>query len=140
MNNASHPLLFHGAAASRSRTNSGPGQSRSSTRQPSQGLGFRWDGKRGWLLWEIEAGCQFGDFNRVDFPPLICDADALYNAAGVPIRVDNTGAAGDDDGQELDFTVTYLLKPRRDLLLGYSHFFSGLFIRNSGGVTGEDFY
>ena len=64
----------------------------------------------------------------------------MYNAAGVPIRVDNTGAAGDDVGQELDFTVTFLLKPRCDLLLGYSHFFSGPFIRNSGGVTGEDFY
>ncbi len=190
-------------------------------------LGFRWDGKRGCLLWEIEAGYQFGDFaalthsaefytvgfgRKFDLPfdPAIwfyfdyasgddnpgdgtngtfdqlfplghkyfgfmdfvgrqniedwnirltatphekvklllwyhvfhleSARDALYNAAGVPIRVDNTGASGDDVGQELDFTVTFLLKPSCDLLVGYSHFFSGPFIRNSGGVTGEDFY
>ena len=195
-------------------------------------FGFRWDGKRGWLLWEIEAGYQFGNLNVVENPSLIHDAgfytvglgrkldlpfdpvvwfyfdwasgdhdpadgingtfnqlfplghkyfgfmdfvgrqnikdwnvrltatphekvklllwyhvfhlesatDALYNAAGVPIRVDPTGAAGNDVGQELDLTATFLLRPRCDLLLGYSHLFSGPFIRKSGGVTGEDFY
>lgn len=67
--------------------------------------------------------------------------DALYNAAGVVVRSDPTGAAGSDVGQELDLTVTFLLAPRCDLLLGYSHLFSGDFIRNTpGGVGGEDFY
>jgi len=195
-------------------------------------LGFRWDGKGSWLLWEIEAGCQFGDFSPVDAPELTHSAgfytvglghkfdlpfdpalwfyfdyasgddnpndgtnrtfnqlfplghkyfgfmdfiarqniedwnvrltatphekvkllmwyhvfhlqsasDSLYNAAGVPIRTDATGASGNDVGQELDFTATFLLKPCCDLLLGYSHFFSGPFLNKTGGVAGEDFY
>ena len=30
-------------------------------------------------------------------------------------------------GQELDLTASFSLSPRSDLLLGYSHFFSGAF-------------
>ncbi len=67
--------------------------------------------------------------------------DALYNAAGVAVRRDATGAAGSDVGQEFDLTVKFLLTPRLDVLLGYSHLFSGDFIGNTpGGVAGEDFY
>jgi hypothetical protein len=65
--------------------------------------------------------------------------DALYNAAGAPIRIDPTGAAGRDVGQELDLTVQYVLSPRADLLVGYSHFWAGDFVRatNPAGVTGD---
>ena len=69
--------------------------------------------------------------------------DALYNAAGVPIRSDPTGAAGRNVGQELDFTWQYIFSPRCDLLLGYSHFFEGRFVRatNPAGVDGNaDFF
>jgi hypothetical protein len=67
--------------------------------------------------------------------------DAMYNAAGNVLRYDPTGAAGTDVGQELDLTVVFLLTPRCDLLFGYSHLYSGDFIRNTrGGVGGEDFY
>ena len=69
--------------------------------------------------------------------------DSLYNAAGVPIRTDLTGAAGRNVGQELDFTWQYIFSPRCDLLLGYSHFFEGRFVRatNPAGVDGNaDFF
>jgi hypothetical protein len=65
--------------------------------------------------------------------------DALYNAPGTAIRVDPTGAAGRDVGQELDLTLQILFSPRADLLLGYSHFWAGDFVRatNPPGVTGD---
>jgi hypothetical protein len=65
--------------------------------------------------------------------------DALYNAAGAPIRVDPTGAAGRDVGQELDLTVQYIFSPRADILFGYSHFWAGDFVQatNPAGVTGD---
>jgi hypothetical protein len=67
--------------------------------------------------------------------------DALYNSAGAPIRVDATGAAGSDVGQELDFTIRYVFTPRADLLLGYSRLFPGDFLRaTSVGPIGKDFY
>ena len=69
--------------------------------------------------------------------------DALYNANGTAIRVDNTGAAGTDVGQELDLTLTWNVRPRADLLFGYSHFYQGDFVRatNPVGVNGDvDFF
>ena len=67
--------------------------------------------------------------------------DSLYNAGGVPILTDPTGAAGRDVGQELDFDVVFLLTPRCDLLFGYSHLFPGTFIRDTlAGPIGTDFY
>jgi hypothetical protein len=69
--------------------------------------------------------------------------DALYNAAGVPIRIDPTGAAGTYVGQELDFTAQYVFDARKDILFGYSHFYAGSFVKatNPPGVNGNaDFY
>lgn len=65
--------------------------------------------------------------------------DALYNASGTAIRVDSTGAAGREVGQELDLTLQYIFSPRVDLLVGYSHFWAGDFVRatNPPGVTGD---
>lgn len=69
--------------------------------------------------------------------------DALYNAPGVPIRFDPTGAAGTDVGQELDLTLTYAINARTELLFGYSHFWAGNFVlaTNPPGVSGDvDFF
>ncbi len=69
--------------------------------------------------------------------------DSLYNAQGTPIRTDKTGAAGRNVGQELDLTLQYQFNPRADMLIGYSHFFGGSFIKatNPPGVSGNaDFY
>lgn len=69
--------------------------------------------------------------------------DALYNASGNPIRISPTGAAGTYVGQEVDFLVQILVNPRADILIGYSHFFAGSFVKatNPPGVSGNaDFY
>jgi hypothetical protein len=58
--------------------------------------------------------------------------DAWYNAAGGVIRRDATGGSSREVGQELDFhvrlTVVKILKFRG----GYSHFFAGPFVRDTG--------
>ncbi len=69
--------------------------------------------------------------------------DALYNAAGIPIRSSPTGAAGRYVGQEIDLLWTIQVNPRADVLFGYSHFFQGSFVEatNPAGVSGNaDFY
>jgi hypothetical protein len=64
--------------------------------------------------------------------------DALYNAAGVPIRRDPTGLAGDDVGEELDFLTNFHLTMHQDLLVGYSKFFAGKFWQRTGPPTGPE--
>jgi hypothetical protein len=69
--------------------------------------------------------------------------DALYDASGAPIRLDPTGAAGTDVGQELDLTARFWITPRADILCGYSHLFPGRFLiqtQPAGTPIGEDFY
>jgi hypothetical protein len=67
--------------------------------------------------------------------------DALYNAAGAPIRRDPTGRAGTDVGTEIDFTVNFHLTTHQDLFLGYSRLNSGPFIKNTGNpLSPELFY
>lgn len=65
--------------------------------------------------------------------------DALYNSSGVPYRVSPTGAAGTYVGQELDLLMQYVVNPRADVLIGYSHFWAGSFVKatNPAGVTGD---
>lgn len=58
--------------------------------------------------------------------------DALYNAAGVPIRRSPTGVAGTDVGNEIDLVLNFHVASRSDILLGYSHLFAGDFIRQTG--------
>ncbi len=62
--------------------------------------------------------------------------DALYSAGGVPLRIDPTGAAGKDVGNELDMTVNFHLGPHSDVLLGWSKLWAGGLIRNTG--SGRD--
>jgi len=56
--------------------------------------------------------------------------DALYNTQGVPLYQDPTGSSGKDVGQEIDLLLTYRLRPRADLVIGYSHFFTGDYFRS----------
>ena len=60
------------------------------------------------------------------------DSDALYNASLAATRV----AAGDVHpyvGSELDLTLTYpVIEKRLKILMGYSHFFIGPYIENTG--------
>ena len=58
--------------------------------------------------------------------------DALYNAAGTPIRASLSGAAGGNVGQEIDLIANFHLSNRSDLLIGWSKLNAGDFIRNTG--------
>jgi hypothetical protein len=59
--------------------------------------------------------------------------DALYNAAGVPIRIDPTGRSGSHVGEEIDVVLNFHLSKHADLLTGYSHLFGGEYLRNTAG-------
>jgi gamma-glutamyltranspeptidase/glutathione hydrolase len=64
--------------------------------------------------------------------------DALYHAGGGVLRA---GAAGADDyvGSEIDLTVNYRFNRHLDLLVGYSHFFAGDFLEETGSSADVDF-
>ena len=64
--------------------------------------------------------------------------DAVYNAGGGVVR---PGSAGSDRaiGSELDLTLLYKFGQHTTGLLGYSHFFAGSFIRESGSSDDIDF-
>ena len=66
--------------------------------------------------------------------------DALYNAAGAVERVDPTGKSGTDVGDVLTGIVNFHLSMHSDVLLQYSHFYSGEFIRNTGSGLAPDFF
>jgi hypothetical protein len=67
--------------------------------------------------------------------------DALYNAGGAVLRMDPTGKAGRDVGQELDFIVNFHLTKRQDILVAYGHLFEGRFLRATGpGTSAETFW
>jgi len=57
--------------------------------------------------------------------------DALYSKSGAVERVDPTGRAGKDVGDEFDFYVNFHLSNHQDVLFGYSYLAPGDFIRNT---------
>jgi len=66
------------------------------------------------------------------------NADALYNAGGAVVRAGGLGSAS-HIGEEIDFTGSYRLDRHAVLLIGYSHFFAGDFIEESGPDHDIDF-
>jgi hypothetical protein len=58
--------------------------------------------------------------------------DAWYRANSNAIRRDMTGGSGSFVGSELDLTVNYTPHKRVKLQAGYSRFFSGDFVRDTG--------
>jgi hypothetical protein len=66
------------------------------------------------------------------------EEDALYNAGGGVVRA---GAAGTDEfvGYELDLTAGYSITRHWSALVGYSHFFPGDFIDETGRSDDIDF-
>jgi hypothetical protein len=67
---------------------------------------------------------------------LASDSDAWV----VPNRRDPTGTSGDCIGQEVDLRLRYQLDPRVEFEIGYSHFFAGPFIENTGAADDADFF
>jgi hypothetical protein len=63
------------------------------------------------------------------------DRDALYNAAGLPIRFDPTGRSGSHVGEELDVVANFHLTKHLDILTGYSYLWGGEFLRNTRTTT-----
>lgn len=66
--------------------------------------------------------------------------DALYNAGGVAIRRDATGAAGRNVGDELDVVLNFDLADNSDLLVGYSKLFGGSFLANTAGPEDAELF
>jgi hypothetical protein len=67
--------------------------------------------------------------------------DALYGPASQVFRVDPTGRAGRDVGNELDLWVNFHLAQNQDLWVGYSHLYEGSFLKKTGpGPDPELFY
>lgn len=64
--------------------------------------------------------------------------DALYNAGGAVVRAGALGASR-DVGYEVDLTTQYKFNRYLVGLFGYSHFFSGDFIAESGAADDMDF-
>ncbi len=64
--------------------------------------------------------------------------DALYNAGGGVVRAGSLGASR-DVGYEVDLTAKYKFDRHLVGLAGYSHFFSGDFIKESGPDKDMDF-
>jgi hypothetical protein len=65
--------------------------------------------------------------------------DALYSAAGTPLRRDPTGRAGTDVGDEIDVAVNFHLSTHQDLYIDYSHLYAGEFIRRTGSPLSPDY-
>lgn len=67
--------------------------------------------------------------------------DALFSAAGVPLRRDRTGQAGNFVGNEIDLLLSVQLATHSNLLVGWSKLFAGDFIKRTGpDVSPELFY
>lgn len=66
--------------------------------------------------------------------------DAWYNAAGKVFRRDPTGKADKHVGNELDFTVKWDINKHFYLWSGYSHFFPGEFIDDTGADDPADWF
>jgi hypothetical protein len=65
--------------------------------------------------------------------------DALYNSAGVPIRLDPTGRAGTNVGDEINFVVNFHLGNHSDVFVQYSHLYAGDFIQQTGPPGSPDY-
>lgn len=67
---------------------------------------------------------------------LASDSDAWPDIG----RRDRTGRSGDFVGQELEWRARYQLTKAAELEIGYSHFFPGAFVENTGEADDSDFF
>ena len=94
---------------------------------------------------DVSQGISFKPFQIIPFMPFrhltfnvdhhlffrATKADALFNAGGVVIRAGSLGNSK-TIGSEVDLTARFSVGRHIDALLGYSHFFSGDFLEESG--------
>ncbi len=70
----------------------------------------------------------------------LADTGDAWNRANATTRVRPiTPGASNFAGSELDFTVLWKPKPYLDVLLGYSHFFAGAYLADTGASDDADF-
>ena len=67
---------------------------------------------------------------------LASDTDSWSNIG----RRDRSGSSGDFIGQELDTRLRWKADPHLEIISGYSHFFTGEFVRNTGAGPDSDFF
>jgi len=65
--------------------------------------------------------------------------DSVYNAGGGVLRA-TAGGASDEVGQELDIKAVYSVDRHLTLEAGYSHFFAGDYLSDTGADEDVDFY
>jgi hypothetical protein len=66
-------------------------------------------------------------------------ADAWYRANGVTTVRPITPSASNYAGSEIDFTIGSKVTKHLDVLLGYSHFFAGAYLEDTGASSDADF-
>jgi len=64
----------------------------------------------------------------------------LFGAGGGPIRVDPTGAAGTDVGDEIDIMVNLDLTAHQIILIGFFKLYPGRFIRETGPSVSPELF
>jgi hypothetical protein len=65
--------------------------------------------------------------------------DALYSSAGTVERIDPTGRAGRNVGDEIAWLVNFHLTSHQDVLVGYEHLWAGPFLQQTGPGTSPDY-
>lgn len=93
---------------------------------------------------DFNAGASLSPFERTTVRLtghlfwLASDDDALYNAGGAVVR---PGGLTDDRevGSEIDLTITHAFDRHLSALVGYSHFFPGDFLDDTGEDDAMDF-
>lgn len=66
--------------------------------------------------------------------------DALYGASGAPSRRNVNGVSGAEFGHEIDVTLNYAIDAHNSVLFGWTHFWSGEFVRQTGPSDNQDFF
>lgn len=67
------------------------------------------------------------------------EMDALYNAGGGVVRAGGAGTSS-EVGSEIDLLLKHQLDAHTAILLGYSHFFAGDFVEDTGVSDDIDFF
>lgn len=67
-------------------------------------------------------------------------SDAAYNAGRGQLRAASQGAGSGFAGSEIDFLVKYSMNKNISLLGGYSHFFAGKFLKQTGANDDADYF
>lgn len=68
------------------------------------------------------------------------ERDAMYGTTGNTVRRDSTGSSGKEIGQEIDLTISWKIDAHSSVLVGYSHFWDGDFIVETGSSEDADLF